>query len=366
MSIVVHIEEVKGRLREEIYTSEAAVSQGILLPTLQKLGWPVFDPTVVIPEYSLEGSRVDFALCHPARKPSVFVEVKKVGAAEGADRQLFEYAFHVGVPMAILTDGQEWSFYLPAEQGQYDERRVYKLDLLERSAQEAGDRLERYLAYKKVCSGEALQSAREDYRDVTRKRGIKETIPKAWEALFAEKDSLLDVLARKVEDLCGYRPAREMCIEFLENERKKRTRTQPSPYPPPKSPKGPQVRRGRANPSPARQFVFELDGVRHEARSAKGVLITIYKELMKADDGFLERFATSKHGKKRRYVARDKWELYLTTPELAREHSEEIAPGWWASTNYSRQNIQQIIRLISEVADPKFRRDLRRVNVLDR
>jgi len=214
MSIVVHIEEVKGRLREEIYTSEAAVSQGILLPTLQKLGWPVFDPTVVIPEYSLGGSRVDFALCHPAKKPSVFVEVKKVGAAEGADRQLFEYAFHVGVPMAILTDGQEWSFYLPAEQGQYDERRVYKLDLLERSAQEAGDRLERYLAYKKVCSGEALQSAREDYRDVTRKRGIKETIPKAWEALFAEKDSLLDVLHGKLKICAGIGPLAKCVLNF--------------------------------------------------------------------------------------------------------------------------------------------------------
>ena len=31
---------------------------------------------VVAPEYSLEGRRVDFALCHPAGKPLVFVEVK--------------------------------------------------------------------------------------------------------------------------------------------------------------------------------------------------------------------------------------------------------------------------------------------------
>ena len=39
--------------------------------------------------------------------------------------------------MAILTDGQEWSFYLPGEQGRYDERRVYKPDLLEREISEA-------------------------------------------------------------------------------------------------------------------------------------------------------------------------------------------------------------------------------------
>ena len=88
---------------------------------------------LLFPEFSLEGRRVDFALCHPANRPAVFVEVKKVGGAKGADKQLFEYAFHSGVPMAILTDGQEWSFYLPGEQGRYDERRVYKLDLLERN-----------------------------------------------------------------------------------------------------------------------------------------------------------------------------------------------------------------------------------------
>jgi len=158
-----------------------------------------------------------------------------------------------------------------------------------------------------------------------------------------------------------------MCIEFLENERKKRIQT--SPYPPPPLPNRPPVRSGSSGgtkPPPARQFGFELDGVRHEAKSAIGALIILYRELAKADDGFLERFATIKHGKKRRYVARNKQELYLGRPDLARDFSVEIAPGWWAGTNYSRPGIQQIIHQIGKLADPKFRRDLRRVNVLDR
>jgi predicted type IV restriction endonuclease len=111
------IEKAQALLRQGVLTSEAAVSQGILLPALHELGWPVFDTSVVVPQYSVEGRRVDFALCHPPNRPAVFVEVKKTGFSEGADRQLFEYAFHIGVPMAILTDGQEWSFYLPGEQG---------------------------------------------------------------------------------------------------------------------------------------------------------------------------------------------------------------------------------------------------------
>ena len=206
-------------MRGDAFPSEAAVSQGILLPALHELGWPVFDTQVVIPEFSLEGRRVDYALCHPANKPAVFVEVKKVGLLEGADRQLFEYAFHSGVPMAILTDGQEWSFYLPGEQGPYDERRVYKLDLLERNIEDAADRLERYLSYKRVCSGEALKAARSDYQTVARDREIEAALPRAWRALLEEPDSpLLDLLAEKVEDLCGYRPDLDSCIQFLEHD----------------------------------------------------------------------------------------------------------------------------------------------------
>ncbi|WP_049762863.1 type I restriction enzyme HsdR N-terminal domain-containing protein [Chloroflexus aggregans] len=184
MAMSNHIEQVRER-------PEAAVSQGILLPTLHELGWPVFDTNVVVPEFSVQGGRVDFALCNPPRRPLIFIEVKRVGISEGADRQLFEYAFHSGVPMAVLTDGQEWSFYLPGEQGRYDERRVYKLDLLEREIEEAVSRLERYLQYERVCSGEALKSARADYQNVARDREIEATLPRAWASLLEAPDSLL-------------------------------------------------------------------------------------------------------------------------------------------------------------------------------
>ena len=95
---------------------------------------------------------------HPPQKPLVFIEVKQVGQSGGADKQLFEYAFHEGVPMAILTDGQEWNFYLPGEQGRYQERRVYKLDLLERAPEECAELLSRYLDYKASCAGRCLAS----------------------------------------------------------------------------------------------------------------------------------------------------------------------------------------------------------------
>ena len=114
----------------------------------------------------------------------ILVEVKQVGQSKGADRQLFEYAFHKDVPMAILTDGQEWNFFLPTEQSDYSERQLYKLDISERDPQQAESSFKRYLHYDAVRSGQAIEAARSDYRDAARKRQAQRTLPDAWAKLI--------------------------------------------------------------------------------------------------------------------------------------------------------------------------------------
>ncbi len=106
------IDDIRNGLLTGRFKNEASISQGIILRLLSELSWPTFDTSVVWPEYAQEGRRVDFALCHPPGKPLVLVEVKQVGQEIDAERQLFEYAFHRGVPLAILTTGQEWHFFL--------------------------------------------------------------------------------------------------------------------------------------------------------------------------------------------------------------------------------------------------------------
>ncbi len=340
MTMEDHLSRIRTSLREGRFTSEAAVSQGIVLPTLNALGWPVFDTSVVIPEYSLEGRRVDFALCHPVNRPAIFVEVKRVGLAEGAERQLFEYAFHTGVPMAILTDGQEWSFYLPGEQGHYAERRVYKIDLLEREISESAGRLKRYLSYSAICDGSAIQAARADYRNVARGREIQGVLPQAWDALLREQDSLLlELLADKVEDLCGYKPELDVCAEFLEASG--RTGVAPREPAPPR-----RQQRGGA------QYSFTALGQELTAGTARDVMLKVFALLADDDPQFLERFAARKHGKKRRYLARNRSELYPDRPDLVEIAAVELKPGWWMGTNYSRRDIQKIIDLAKEVARP--------------
>lgn len=217
MSLIERIQAVRQRLREKSLVNEASVSIGVVLPILDALGWPAFDPSVVAPEYNVGTRRVDFALLTHGR-PAVFVEVKQPGLASQADRQLFEYAFHEGVPIAILTDGATWHVYLPAMQGSYDDRRVYLLDLLERDPEESAARLQRYLSRDAVESGEAFERAQADYKRSRQRKGAEAAIPQAWANLVSEP-RLADLLAAEVESVCGFQPEVPDLAAFLSSLR---------------------------------------------------------------------------------------------------------------------------------------------------
>jgi len=103
MSLESTLTDITDRLKREVFPNEQAVSQGVVLPLLQELGWNIWDPNKVWPEYQTGEGRVDFALCNPPSKPSVFIEVKQLGGAENGVRQALEYAFHTGVPFIVLS-----------------------------------------------------------------------------------------------------------------------------------------------------------------------------------------------------------------------------------------------------------------------
>ncbi len=361
MHIRDHIQAIREGIRKGQYLNEASVSQGIVLRLLAAMGWPAYDTQIVSPEFSLEGRRVDFGLCHPPGKPIAFVEVKQIGQSENAERQLFEYAFHVGIPIAILTDGQQWNFFLPAEQGSYGDRRVYKLDIVERDIEECVNRLTRYLAYSSVCSGSALESARVDYRNISKDRQIAETLPRALSSLIDDEDELLiELVADKVESLCGYKPDPDTVAKFL------RTPEQPRKF----GNGGEIVRSDRRlkvaekevayrDDEQSKGFGLVVSGARHDARSAREVLVKLIRLLAKKDSTFLERFASlPKHGRTRRYLARNSADLYPGRPDLTQEFSVEVEPGWWLGVNLSRAAIDRIARMATDVAGLRYGSDV--------
>ena len=216
MQIELTIADIVQKLREGRFPNEQSISQGIVLRILSNLGWDVYDTNIVWPEYSTGEGRVDFALCDPPAKPKCFVEVKQPGKAEDGVKQALEYAFHTGAQFVTLTDGQTWSFYLPAEQGSYEDRRVFKLDLFERTEQESVEILRRYLERERVASGEALNTAREEYRDRNRRSAARQAIPGAWIELVERADELLvELLTDAVESKAGIRPDEKDILNFF-------------------------------------------------------------------------------------------------------------------------------------------------------
>lgn len=379
MGVEQEIEAIRIGIRAGRIFNEASVSQGIVLRLLHTLGWPAYKPDAVWPEYSLSGRRVDYALCSPPGKPISFIEVKQIGQSDGAERQLFEYAYHDGVPMAILTDGREWNFFLPGEQGAYNKRRVYKLDIVERDVKECVERLERYLLHSAVASGAAIQAARDDYRNVSKNRQMLAALPKAWHQIIADEDEmLLEIVADRVESLCGFKPGPDMVATYLKENLAGRAtppapaarplaqpaeRATPAPIPvaakaiePPAYAPTPRVELTRRAAGPYGQTGFSFEGQFHPARNAIDTLRQVFDLFIARDPTFGERFAgLPKHGRSRRYLARNANELYRNRPDLG---SVKLNSGWWMSTNHSKQTIGQIISMACDVADVARGRDL--------
>ena len=225
MTLAEHIDEIRDKLKNEQYPNEAAISDGVVLRLLcDGLNWPRYDTRIVYREYPVQGGRVDFALCHPEQKPKVLIEVKSVGKIEGGEQQLFNYAFHQGVPIIVLTDGRKWRFFYPLALGDYREREVVELDLTEDSIEKISRRLTRYLLHESVRNEEAFEAIKTDHQQASKQRQAAKHLPEAWKKLIEDEDEfLLDALSEKTEKLCSHKPTTEQMLIFL-----KRLETTPS------------------------------------------------------------------------------------------------------------------------------------------
>jgi hypothetical protein len=103
---------------------------------------------------------------------------------------------------------------------------------------------------------------------------------------------------------------------------------------------------------------YELYGERHGARNATDVLVKVFREFADRDSSFLERFAAlPKHGRKRRYLARTREELYPGSPQLV-GNAHEVRPGWYVDSHASKAGIETRLKMACEVAGAKYGKDL--------
>jgi hypothetical protein len=148
---LVELEKRTAQHRELLLTEEAAKT-ALVLPFFQALGYDVFNPSEVIPEFTADthgrkAEKVDYALCADGRvnilvecKPSsVDLDLKHAG-------QLFRYFQVTDARVAILTNGVVYKFYSDTEQpNKMDEKPffVFSLDAIKRSDPATLDRFTR-------------------------------------------------------------------------------------------------------------------------------------------------------------------------------------------------------------------------------
>ena len=119
MDFIDELRTRSGRFAKRVdhLDTEEATKSSLVLPFIQMLGYDIFDPTEVVPEYTADvgtkkGEKVDYALIQDG-KPAVLVECKKYGSNlnEAEISQLLRYFTVTEARFGVLTDGVTYRFF---------------------------------------------------------------------------------------------------------------------------------------------------------------------------------------------------------------------------------------------------------------
>ena len=376
------LSDVLRRVRDGIssnsYPNETAVRTKIVQPILEALGWDVYDPELVRDEFSLKlknrRRRIDMALCVSHGNPRCIVELKATGhdlkeiGRSADDQQLFEYSFHAGAPLALLTNGATWRFYSTQSAGTYEERLVRALDLRADPLNQVAGALRRYLAFEYTRTGRAADHAREDLNSRIDRTQARDALPRAWARLVENEihKDLVRLMIETTHSLSEARPAEEDVAQFLRrlkpdtggaSRTRRRRRTQPSTAPsgeaspsrpsPDKVPSAAARKTARGVP-----LVYFLLGEEREARNAREAHVAIFTALAKRDAAFLASVAPKLRGRKNRQVARNRHDLSQTESML--KTAAQLPNGWWLLTHMSNSQKVKSLKIACEVAGLRF------------
>jgi predicted type IV restriction endonuclease len=131
------LSERVAKLKDNIHTEEATKT-ALILPFLQALGYDVFNPLEVVPEYvsdigTKKGEKVDYAILQENGDPCILIECKHWAQNLTLhDNQLLRY-FHVTkARFGILTNGIIYRFYTDLmEANKMDEKPFLEINTLD-------------------------------------------------------------------------------------------------------------------------------------------------------------------------------------------------------------------------------------------
>lgn len=119
MDLEARIAELTKVVREhrEVLLTEEAAKNALVMPFLQALGYNVFNPGEVVPEFTCDvgtkkGEKVDYAICQDG-KIRMLIECKPANSDLSINHasQLFRYFATTDARVAILTNGVVYKFF---------------------------------------------------------------------------------------------------------------------------------------------------------------------------------------------------------------------------------------------------------------
>ena len=297
-----------------------------------------------------------------------------------------QYAFRVGVPIVVLTDGRTWTFYLPAEGGSsYEAKLAFKLDVLEHSPQKSSEFLQRYLGKSRIVSSEAFETARvifllEKYRKdepAMWEKMVDEAIAKFMRALrfLAEEigpQSAQDNIAPDIVDYFHLLLRQKISPSSSGATAQGRQASAP-PMPPAsmlKTSAGTQPESGRQVPVPpssgvsggGRSGELVILGKAFPCQNPTDAMVIVFKELERREPGFYQRFYNDprnwNRNKTRRIIAHDVRELYIKYRPRYKKAYKQLGGGWIIATYNSKPVIEKFIKRAAEVAGLEFGKDI--------
>ncbi len=120
MDFADRIRSLASRIPQQLnhITTEEATKNALVMPFINALGYNVFDPTEVVPEFTADvgikkGEKVDYAIMREGR-PTILFECKTFGTnlATVHASQLYRYFSVTDAPVAVLTNGTVYNFYM--------------------------------------------------------------------------------------------------------------------------------------------------------------------------------------------------------------------------------------------------------------
>ena len=366
--LAARVQEIAARIKKRIpkIDTEEATKHSLVLPVLQQvLGYNVFDPHDVKPEYvadigARKGEKCDYAILQN-EEPVILVECKMVGANLDGDpvAQLSRY-FHCtpAAHFGILTDGVQYRFFSDlVRDNTMDGAPFMSFDFSHHSPQDVeGLGLFTKPAFSAERCIEWAKSMR--YRS-----GMMRVLKSEWDRPSNEfvRHLAKEVYGRYLNPK-AVEQMRPICVEAMRmfvteraNVEPAQTITAPEPAqqkPPPAVQSAPVEESKQEAPKTPRVSGFVFDGTEIAARSGIQTLVEVVKKFQMMDSTFITRFDEKTRGRRRRLVARSKEELYDNPAR--RKHWAALHSGWFLGTHIPTAKVREHVKTACDLMGVEF------------